>query len=232
MREVRLLCSTGITPLPHYYEPVRLPAAADVKLWIPPRRCGPQGPHLAGSPRTLYGSVGTRPPHSPRAARCVHLLITTASVAGFSTFGRLATAIGLTRPNRVRNRWARAFALVACGDSPGGSRRRTNPSHAISYPPTPDWSYMLNEQFAWLTPRSQQEHYGLPWRNRSTEDERRRTEAWRNHQHSVCHRIGVGTRDWFRAPLPPNRTGGFPASGSPVEESPPRGLMRRRMGIS
>lgn len=28
--------------------------------------------------------------------------------------------------------------------------------------------------------------------------------------------IGVGRADWFRLPLPPNRTGGFPASGSPV----------------
>ncbi|HZL38225.1 MAG TPA: hypothetical protein VFC78_23120, partial [Tepidisphaeraceae bacterium] len=28
--------------------------------------------------------------------------------------------------------------------------------------------------------------------------------------------IGVGKADWFRPPLPPNRTGGFPASGFPV----------------
>ena len=28
--------------------------------------------------------------------------------------------------------------------------------------------------------------------------------------------IGVGTIHWFESPLPPNRTGGFPASGSPV----------------
>jgi hypothetical protein len=28
--------------------------------------------------------------------------------------------------------------------------------------------------------------------------------------------IGVGKADWVRPPLPPNRTGGFPASGSPV----------------
>src|SRR6266404_7571816 len=28
--------------------------------------------------------------------------------------------------------------------------------------------------------------------------------------------IGVGRDDWFRLPLPPNRTGGSPASGSPV----------------
>ena len=30
-------------------------------------------------------------------------------------------------------------------------------------------------------------------------------------------RIGVGTAALFRPPLPPNRTGGFPASGSPVD---------------
>ena len=29
--------------------------------------------------------------------------------------------------------------------------------------------------------------------------------------------IGVGRTDWIRFPLPPNRTGGFPASGSPVD---------------
>jgi hypothetical protein len=32
----------------------------------------------------------------------------------------------------------------------------------------------------------------------------------------VVRTIGVGKADWFRPPLPPNRTGGFPASGSPV----------------
>jgi hypothetical protein len=29
--------------------------------------------------------------------------------------------------------------------------------------------------------------------------------------------IGVGRPDWVRAPLPPNRAGGFPAHGSPVD---------------
>lgn len=33
--------------------------------------------------------------------------------------------------------------------------------------------------------------------------------------------IGVGMAR-FGPPLPPNRTGGFPASGSPVDESPVR----------
>jgi hypothetical protein len=30
--------------------------------------------------------------------------------------------------------------------------------------------------------------------------------------------IGVGMAHWVVPPLPPNRTGGFPASGSPVGE--------------
>src|SRR5437867_11095073 len=43
--------------------------------------------------------------------------------------------------------------------------------------------------------------------------------------------IGVGRGDWIRSSLPPNRTGGFPASGSPVSGSPPRGLTQRRLGL-
>jgi hypothetical protein len=133
---------------------------------------------LAGSPRTPCCSVDARPPHSPRAARCVRLLVASASVAGFSTFGRLAAAIGFTRPNRVRNRWARAFALVACGDSPCRTRGRTDPFHVIGYPQTPNRGYMSNEQFTSLTPRSQQDQQELPWRNRRTEgnDDARRRE--------------------------------------------------------
>ncbi len=34
--EVRLLCSTGVTPLPRSYEPVRLPAAAEKQVMISP----------------------------------------------------------------------------------------------------------------------------------------------------------------------------------------------------
>jgi hypothetical protein len=111
MREVRPLRSPGITPLPRYYEPVRLPAEAAAWLWIPPRRCTR---HLAGSPGVLHLSVDARPPQTPRTVRCVRVLVASAPVAGFSTFGRMATANGFTRPYQVRLRWARAFALVAC----------------------------------------------------------------------------------------------------------------------
>ena len=33
----------------------------------------------------------------------------------------------------------------------------------------------------------------------------------------VAPTIGVGKPHWIAAPLPPNRTGGFPASGFPVD---------------
>ena len=109
VREVRPLRSTGITPLPHYYEPVRLPADAVERLGFP-SAVAQLPARVAGSPRTLHPSVIARPPQSPRTARCVRVLVTSAPVAGFSTFGRLAAAIGVTRPNRVRMRWAHDFA--------------------------------------------------------------------------------------------------------------------------
>jgi hypothetical protein len=40
--------------------------------------------------------------------------------------------------------------------------RRTDPFRAVGCPQTPDRSYMVNEQFTWLTPRSQQDRCGLP----------------------------------------------------------------------
>ena len=43
--------------------------------------------------------------------------------------------------------------------------------------------------------------------------------------------IEVGTRD-VTSPLPPNRTGGFPASGSPVGECPPVLLQTFHAGLA
>jgi hypothetical protein len=43
-------------------------------------------------------------------------------------------------------------------------------------------------------------------------------------------KIGVGTADWIRPPLPPNRTGGSPAYGSPVDGLPTGGLDETKMG--
>ena len=42
--------------------------------------------------------------------------------------------------------------------------------------------------------------------------------------------IGVGRPDWVRAPLPPNRAGGSPAHGSPVDGFTSRRIERPRHG--
>jgi hypothetical protein len=172
MREVRPLRSTGITPLPRYYEPVRLPAATTDALWFP-RRCrasydSRRTARHAGSPRTLNHSVGARPPHPPRTARWMRRLVASPSVAGFSTSGRLAAVAernevesGLrTLGSRLRSR---EVSLLSCPNAP---RTRTGPLRVVSYPSTPSRSYMLNEQFTWLTPLSQLEWSGLAWRTR------------------------------------------------------------------
>src|SRR6058998_2285338 len=50
--------------------------------------------------------------------------------------------------------------------SPG----RTDPFRVIGYPSRPDRSYMLNEQFTWLTPFSQQASPELTWCDRRTHE--------------------------------------------------------------
>ena len=123
-------------------------------------------PHHAGSPRTLSPSVDACPPHSPRTARCVPLLVTSASMTGFSTVGSLAAATGFTRPilgslalgPRLRSR-----RLLATRPA-----NRTDPFPALGCPPAPDRSYMVNEQFTWPTPRSQLEQVGFPWHTDDT----------------------------------------------------------------
>ena len=47
--------------------------------------------------------------------------------------------------------------LVQSSGPAASSLARTGPFRVVSYPSTPDRGYMLNEQFTWLTPRSQRE---------------------------------------------------------------------------
>jgi len=69
--------------------------------------------------------------------------------------------------------------------SPG----RTDPFRVIGYPSRPDRSYMLNEQFTWLTPFSQQASPELTWCDRSNEDERRRQRQSRSDLHAAWTRF-------------------------------------------
>ena len=61
--------------------------------------------HMSGSPRSINQSFGARCPQSPRQARWLLMLVASPPMAGFSISGRLATCIGVTRPNRVHLRY-------------------------------------------------------------------------------------------------------------------------------
>ncbi len=167
------------TSLPSaHYEPVRLPAAAVVGLWIPPRRCanGPRTtPDLPG-PFTVL-STRALPIHPGQPDACAGSLLPHRLQASspsedwplpLASRGRIGFAVaGLTS----------SLAPPFRGGSPAASSPgRTDPFRVLGYPPTPGRSYMSNEQFTWLTPRSQQARCGLPWRNRRTR---------RRHQGSV-----------------------------------------------
>ena len=62
-------------------------------------------PRSIGSPRFLNQSLGTRHPLPPRRAQQVYVPVPSLLILGFALFGRLATLIGVTRPNWVRLRY-------------------------------------------------------------------------------------------------------------------------------
>jgi hypothetical protein len=75
--------------------------------------------------------------------------------------------LGVTRSNRVRLRWAHAFAVT-------GSQPARSPARAAEPVRFARWvarprrtaATCVNEQFTWLTPFSQQESPELTWRTR------------------------------------------------------------------
>jgi len=77
------LRSTGITPLPCYYGPLRLPTNPLTGLWIPLLPPGYE-PQPAGPLRFLYLSFAARCPLSPRWVVPLHLLIASRGVLASS----------------------------------------------------------------------------------------------------------------------------------------------------
>ena len=67
--------------------------------------------HMAGSPRSINQSFGARCPQSPRQVRWLLMLVASPPMAGFSNSGRLATCIGVMRPNRVNLRYGSHLRL-------------------------------------------------------------------------------------------------------------------------
>ena len=110
------LRSTGITPLLRYYGPLRLPPRLAFRL------CLPVGVLLPGRvsqvPRLFFRR--TPSPFTPESPTIAFPRFFTVGT-GFILFGRLATLIGVTRPNRVRLRYG--LRLCRLEASPSGSLR-------------------------------------------------------------------------------------------------------------
>ena len=176
--EVRPLGSTGITPLPRYYGPLRLPTAAARQVMdsLPALSRQQPGGHRVGSPRFLRPSFDTRPPQSPRTARRMPSLVASPPMAGFTLSGRLAAVVFVYRGRNgftcVR---ARVFAVrrgsppVACNQN-----LQTDLLPTVGCPPAGDRSYMANEQLTCLTPPSQVDGPGFAWRTEAHEAAQRR----------------------------------------------------------
>jgi len=88
--QVGPLGSAGITPLHGYYGPRRLPAEAAGRLCFPAGRWA-RGP-LRRASQVPSRTVRTRRPQPPRRVRQVLVPVATLAVAGFTTFGRLASS--------------------------------------------------------------------------------------------------------------------------------------------
>ena len=106
MFPVRPLGSTGVTPLPRYYGPLRLPARAVplVMYSLGPLEVGCPSPpcRVSQVPRLIY-PCALVPNHPGRSGEC--LLIASPPISGFILSGGLATFNSVTRPNRVRLRY-------------------------------------------------------------------------------------------------------------------------------
>ena len=89
-----VLRSTGVTRLPRYYDPLRLPAGPIGGYEFPPAvepRSGPERVRPAGSPRFLTDlSTPAVPYHPGEPGRCLCSLLG-GPVSGFARFGGLAT---------------------------------------------------------------------------------------------------------------------------------------------
>src|SRR5450759_1911634 len=106
MFPVRPLGSTGVTTLPRYYGPLRLPArtvpSVIDSLWSFGVGCPSPPCRVSQVPRLIY-SCALVPNHPGRSGEC--LLIASPPISGFIPSGGLATFTGVTRPNRVRLRY-------------------------------------------------------------------------------------------------------------------------------
>ena len=153
MTPARPLRSTGITPLPHYYGPLRLPTGQRAGLLIP---LPPPGydPEPAGSPRFLDPSVAARHPLPPRQAAPVHPLVASRSVLASASLAAWPPAICVSRPLSVQpydGLRLTASLSATCAASPGSFPEPAS-LPVLRCLRTTDRSYMYNQQFTWQPP--------------------------------------------------------------------------------
>jgi hypothetical protein len=108
MLSVRPLRSTGITPLPRYYGPLRLPTRPPRRLCLPSVRWAFRPPCRVSqalkreAPRLLFPRALS--PTTPEGPMAAFACCFATGLSGFILVGGLATFVFLSRPNRVHLR--------------------------------------------------------------------------------------------------------------------------------
>ena len=119
--------STGVTPLPHYYGPLRLPIRQLTGLWIPLLPPGYK-PQPIGSPRFLDLSFVARRPLPPRWAVPLRLLVASRNVLASSSLADWPPTTSVSRPclrfnlsaygSRLRRPAVSRLRQASCPDRP------------------------------------------------------------------------------------------------------------------
>ena len=147
------LCSTGITPLPHYYPPHRLPTHQLTRLLIPALPPGYE-PQYVGSLRFLDQSFAARCPLSPRQVDPVHALVASQVVLASTSSAVWPLATCVSRPmfgSTCDGLRLTALLSAACATSPGSIPEPAS-LPALRYLHATGRSYMYNQQFTWQPP--------------------------------------------------------------------------------
>ena len=147
------LGSTGVTPLPHYYAPHRLPTHQLTRLLIPTLPPGYE-PQYVGSPRFLCQSFAARCPLSPRQVVLVQALVASQVVLASTSLAVWPLATCVSRPifgSTFDGLRLTASLSAACATSPGSMSEPAS-LPALRYLHATGRSYMYNQQFTWQSP--------------------------------------------------------------------------------
>ncbi len=148
---------------------LHLPFNETLSLWVV-RRIS-QVPRLifqhAPSPITPDSPTGSFARLSPVSGRLHHL----------RKVGHCRISVSVTRPKRVRLRWARVFVVKVSMPFALLTSKEPVLLPTLGYPPVTDRDYILNEQFICLTLFSQIDQPGFAWRTEAHEQTLRKTDC-------------------------------------------------------